>query len=598
MSCCQRFSRPSSPGWLIGCVPAIVLLGASLAGCSPDATVEGPPPVKPPLPVTTLMLQRSQPDLERHTTGSIAPWKTEQIGFEQAGRVEFVIEPNAMVRPGTATRPSGGGTALARLDDERLRIAVESATADVSVARLRRDANRIAISDRLPAAIAVAEAELELAETELARTQRLDQQNAVSSSELDTSRTRANTARAQLAAAQADLLQAKAEQLTFEAQVVKVEHALAEAERNLQNSVLYSSFPGIVSEIHAVPGSYVNVGEPVVSVQMVDPMLVEFEVTAQNSRRYHAGDSLQVVVEDELGNQREINGLVYTIDATADARSRTFTVTLQVRNELQEVSLPKSTDEAPVAYTRHMFPLNLGPIVTGDDRQLVERRAIHHAGDQTFVYRITNRKWGTPAVAGDRTLNVERVAVRVIGESIPFLGAWNFVTVEFTDKANIDFQQDLITGELYFPRGQCEPGQTDDNPNSVDVECPVPEDWQGQHVILDKPRWLLRAGDVVRVGLLPENFAEGFYVPMKAVREEKGQMFVHVIDDSQDSPMARRVPVSVAVREAVAGDSMMLRITAATADQLTEGMRVVVGGTHFLNDGARVRVTPPVGAAR
>ncbi|QEG41036.1 HlyD family secretion protein [Roseimaritima ulvae] len=594
----KQIPRPAICQRVFAGLAPMVLMSGLLTGCSPQPTAEPAAVVKPPLPVTTMVLRRGRPDIQRHTTGSIAPWKTEQIGFEQAGRVEFVIEPNVMVRPSAVDEPSPGGTPLARLDDERLRIAVESATADVSVARLRRDANRIAIDERLPAAITVAKAERDLADTERARAEKLDQQNAISSSELDNARTRANTAQAQLASAEADLLQAKAEQLTFEAQVAKAEHELAEAERNLQNSVLTSSFPGIVSEIHAVPGSYVDAGEPVVSVQMVDPMLVEFEVTAKNSRRYHAGDSLQVIVGDDPENLRKIDGLVYTVDTTADARSRTFTITLHVRNEVQEVVLPESLDGAPLAYTRNIFPLNLGPIITGDDRQLVERSTIHQIGDQAYVYRITNRKWGMSTVAEDRTLDVERVPVKVTGEPIPFLGAWNFVTVEFDSSAEIDFQQDLITGELYLPRSASDQDDAAALPASNVGQSPVPEDWNGTQVILDKPRWLLRAGDVVRVGLLPEKMSEGFYVPMKAVRKEKEQTFVHVIDESQSPPRAHRVPVSVAVREAVTGDSVMLRITPTQPGNLSEGIQVVVGGTHYLDDGDRVRITPALGAAR
>ena len=239
----------------------------------------------------------------------------------------------------------------------------------------------------MPAAISVAEAELQLAEVELARSTQLSRQNAVSRAELDTTRTRAKTAVSELTAAKAELLQAKAEQLAFAAQVVRMEHSLAEAERNLQNAVLFSSFPGIVSEVHAVPGSYVKEGDPVVTVQMTDPMLVEFEVTARNSRRYQMGDSLPVTVTDGEGNAKSISGMVYAVDANADAQSRTFTVTLHVRNDLQKETPARLSPDAQIAHTRRIYPLTLGPIVTGDDRLLVERSAIHSSGGKDFVWK-------------------------------------------------------------------------------------------------------------------------------------------------------------------------------------------------------------------
>ena len=536
-----------------------------------------------------MALSRSLPEIGRHTTGSVAPWKTEQIGFEQAGRVVYVIEPNEMVRPNVAGPDTSSGTSIGRLDKQRLQIAVESAKADVSIAKLKRDANSISVSERLPASISAAEAELQLADLELKRTSELGLQNAISRAELDTTRTRAKTASSQFTAAKAELLQAKAEQLAFEAQVVRVEQTLAEAERNLQNAVLFSSFPGIVSAVHAVPGSYVMEGDPVVTVQMTDPMLVEFEVTARNSRRYQMGDSLQVTVADAQGNAKLINGMVYAVDAMADAQSRTFTVTLHVRNELQQETPPQSSTQMQVAHTRRIYPLTLGPIVTGDDRLLVERSAIHSAGGEDFVWKITNRKWGTASADGDRLLKVERVPVRVTSEVIPFLGTWNFVTIEFADPATVDLEQDLVTGELYIP-----PDTTDE---SV-APRPVPEDWSGNQVMLDQPRWLLRPGDVVRVALLPETMIDGFYVPMKAVREENGATFVHVIDASQQTPTAKRVAIVVSPRDSAADESLLLRIDAANPDELHEGMQVVVGGTHYLDDGDRVRITPATGAER
>ena len=64
-----------------------------------------------------------------------------------------------------------------------------------------------------------------------------------------------------------------------------------------------------------MPGTYVKEGDPIVTVQMVDPMLVEFEVTAANSRRYRRGDTLGVGVETPDGQQRMLTGMAYTYTA-------------------------------------------------------------------------------------------------------------------------------------------------------------------------------------------------------------------------------------------------------------------------------------------
>ena len=111
-------------------------------------------------------------------------------------------------------------------------------------------------------------------------------------------------------------------------------------------------------------------------------------------------------------------------------------------------------------------------------------------------------------------------------------------------------------------------------------------------MLVEQTRWMLRAGDTVRVEMMPESSTPGFYVPMKAVRRENGSTFIHVVDDSQSETKARRVMVNVMSEDSVADESLMLCIEPATGGQLQEGVQIIVGGTHYLNDGDRVRIVP------
>ena len=185
------------------------------------------------------------------------------------------------------------------------------------------------------------------------------------------------------------------------------------------------------------------------------PMLVEFEVTAANSRRYQRGDSLGVSVENPDGQQRVLTGMVYTVDTIADINTRTFTVSLHVRNQ-PETAICDSGSSEVIATTNIMFPLNLGPIVTGDERLLVEKTAIHRIGDEDFVWKITNRSWDVLSHAEHRELTVQRMKVRITSDVIPFLGTWNFVAIEFEDPTTVDLAQDMITGMLTFKNDNAE----------------------------------------------------------------------------------------------------------------------------------------------
>tara|TARA_R110002049_G_scaffold285698_1_gene466786 strand:- start:216658 stop:218424 length:1767 start_codon:yes stop_codon:yes gene_type:complete len=553
---------------------------------------------KPPKPVSLFTLQRTSPSINHVVTGSVVPWKTEKIAFEVAGRVAEVIEPNERVMPQVgreSSEPTHLATALARLDDEQLRIAVESARANVAVAKLNRDANLVTIEQQLPAMIESAEAEAELADIELARATKLLSQNAISRSELDAAQTRKSTTRARVVSAKADLAQAKARQLALEAQVLQAQQAFSEAERNLRNAILYSPFPGQVAQVHAVPGTYVKEGDPVVTVQMMDPMTIEFEVAAHDARRYHRGDMLPVRVTDGRGMDRSLSGMVYQVDAIADVAARTFTVTLHVRNEIDAAVIDQSDADDPLAWTNLITPLNLGPMVTGDQRLLVVREAVHTIGDKMFVWKVTNRRWGTPSPPGNRVLTVKRVPVQIISDVIPFLGKWEFVAIEFTDSTiDIDIDRDLITGQLYFrPPSESRSSGFPTHPSPSDLA--MIENWTGNRVMLDDRRWLLRSGDVAQIALTPEETSDGFYVPMKAVRSEQGKNFVHVIQQIDQQATAKRVMVDVAEENSVVDASVLLSIKPQTENDLREGMQIVVEGTHYLNDGDRVMVSQITG---
>lgn len=558
----------------------LCLVACVISGCQPKSATDQARVEKPAKPVSVVTLNRTRQLQKQLITGSVAPWKTEQIGFEITGRVNFVIEPNESVQPKLESTSAPAPTPIARVDQERFLISVETAQADVAVAQRRLDANRVAIEQRLPTAISSAQADLELAKTEFNRAKRLSGQNAISRSEFDSASTRLTVTKSALAATEADLAQAKAEQLALKAQVARARHAQSEAERNLGSSVLHSSFRGIVSEVHTVPGSYVQPGDPVVTVQMMDPMLVQFEVSAQDSRRYAKGDIRKIFITNRDGKPQSISGIVYTVDSVADPNSRTYTVTLQVRNKQQSLT-PLDIAAENIAITDGIFPLNLGPIITGDERQLVEQRCLHTIAGETYVWKITNRKWNQPSDTSDRILTVEPVKVIAKSDVIPLLGKWNFVPVQFSSDADIDIENDLITSQLVLPA------------NLANVH-----DWQDRKVLLEQTDWLLRTGDVVQVSMTSVHGSQGLFVPMKAVLNENGRTFLHVVDGDTDNKIARRVAVEVLTQNLVAESSVLLQVKSTVSGELQEGMKLIIGGTHYLEDGDHIRVVEKPGAAQ
>ncbi|MFN3193097.1 MAG: HlyD family secretion protein [Aureliella sp.] len=560
-----------------------LLLLSAASGCRQDRGAEAEPE-KPPKPVSVMTLSQSKQIQQQLITGSIAPWKTEQVGFEVAGRVNFVIELNEEIQPILPSSVASPATPLATLDPERFEIAIETALADVQVALRQLEANQVAITQRLPATIESAQSEKEVAQADFDRVTKLIEQSAISRAEFDDAKNRIRAATSALTASEAQLAQAKAEQAALKAQVNRAQQAVEEARRNLRNTKLFSSFRGIASQVHTVPGSYVSPGDPVVTVQMMDPMLVEFEVSPKDSRKYSRGDILNVFVSDSSGNRELANGMVYTVDAVADPNSRTYTVALHIRNEKESVLAVGDSEATELQQTERIFSLNVGPIITGDTRQLVEQQCLHQIGDATVVWKIKNRRANQATDPTDRVLIVEPVKVTAGSEVIPLLGQWNFVPVEFEDPSSVDIENDLIIGRL-------KPPQQASN-EAADLLSP-------KRVLLTQPRWKLRSGDVVQVLMSGDTVSQGYFVPMKAVLSSGGSSFVHIIESPKDdNTIARRVEVALQEDSSIAGDSIRVQVLPIEDGALRDGTQIVIAGTHYLTDGDRVNVVPPRGSDR
>ena len=116
----------------------------------------------------------------------------------------------------------------------------------------------------------------------------------------------------------------------------------------MRDTELYSPFNGQVSKVHVIPGGYVERGRPVVTVQMMDPMKVEIAVSPETDRKINYNDVMKVHID---GHKEPIKGVVWLKDTVADAATRTFMVTLLIRNFRVETEVPAKTEkDLPLAF--------------------------------------------------------------------------------------------------------------------------------------------------------------------------------------------------------------------------------------------------------
>lgn len=552
-------------------MPAIALTAAAvmLFGCSkrqPEL------PAKAARPVTAMELREIVPENSLTVSGSVTSWKTEQIGFEVRGRVQWVLEPGrnidgrTMDADGTVIQE---GTPLAALDPTEYEVAVDSARATLEAAQLDAEIIAQRIRDSIPADIRSAEADLKLARSEFDRAEQLRKSNAASQSEYEDAQNRVATQEAGLDRLKASKSQAEVELKAAEARVKSAEQSLRDAERDLENTVLYASYPGQISEVQVVPGSVVSAGSPVLTLQMINPIKVAIEVSAAQSRDLERRRQVPVSFVTPDGSRTQRNAMVYNVDASADPATRTFSVSLLIMNEQYRAPLSHLDGGDTFARTQNIWPLKLNKIIGAPDNiMIVEENSIGRDAGGDYVWVVTNASFGKRL---QEITTVRKHYLTVLDARIPFLGNWIFRPVVFgaspeNDGAPID-RESLITGELEFP---------DDDPAR----------WDGRSVVVDGgDHWMLRPGDLVSASLADNQPEKGYFVPVEAIYEDSDRTYIFIIDNGH----ARQTEVIAELPENLKTGSL-IQIHPRDGGGFAQGTQIVVKGVHFLMDGESVNV--------
>jgi len=219
--------------------------------------------------------------------GSIHADQQVELSAEVGGRLaEIEVEVGDLVEEGDL---------LARLDDERLRIARDLARAEVEMAganleKSRRDAQR----------------QVSLYEGQVTSEFSLEQANL-----------KARIDEGQLKVAQA---------------------RLSVAERDLADASIISPVEGEITRKHAEVGELVEAGTPLFEVAKIDRVKLVVHVSELEVTRLHKGQEAGISVDGHPGVV--FHGAVNTISAQADPQTRAFPVEILVVNDQAEKLLP------------------------------------------------------------------------------------------------------------------------------------------------------------------------------------------------------------------------------------------------------------------
>ena len=194
------------------------------------------------------------------------------------------------------------------------------------------------------AQLAAAESGRRLAEINLARAEPLHEKGIVSQADLDKDR--------------AELQQASARE--------------SEIRAAIERKTIRAPFSGTLGIRQVNLGQYLDAGSPVVPLQTLDPIYVDFSVPQQEVGRLHLGDRLELAAEGLAGEG--FTGRVTAIDSVADVATRNVQV--------------QATFDNPRAELRSGMFVNVHVLVgSGQTMVSLPASAIKYApyGDSVFV---------------------------------------------------------------------------------------------------------------------------------------------------------------------------------------------------------------------
>lgn len=546
----------SSRGWWALLAP--LFWAPLLASCSPPE-VELPEPR--PRPVHVLELREVDPAKALEVTGAVRSWKEQDVAFEVAGTLHSIVEPmtnleGRWVEFGDSSGDSQvivEGDVLARLSREEYLIQRENARAAVRVATENRDLAQVELDKVIPADIRAATADRERASAELSRIEKAVASGAVS--EIDRIRALAELERAEAALERANAsVESKRAQIdSLTASIAQAQAQLADAEYALARCTLQAPFPAQVATLLVEAGGFVQPGTPVAHLIMMDPILIDVNVSAQTAEHLRIGSLVSFRVQ---GSDDRKKGRVYEKAAVADPRTRTFRVSILTRN-WQTAAGRELGDpifgQYPVCPGAHVVsPRRVGdassPLVVMEGRNL--RR------DDQGWYVWANTEMTLP-LPDPPLVPVRKVRVT-------------------PGEGRLNFQGIAVARELADAGGL-----------AVGNLCPidVPEGHEeGAPVVVAAREWALLPGKLAGVLLEAESPQPGIYVPMDVVRpagDGRGRVFV------LDQGVARAVDVLITDRSL---DRVRIAAAdAAHADLVQAGRQIVADFVHFLRDGDAVK---------
>ncbi|WP_333637975.1 efflux RND transporter periplasmic adaptor subunit [Tissierella praeacuta] len=283
----------------------LVILTTMLYGCKNKDVEVMAEPLKP-VKIMEVKTQDYSDDIE--ISGNVKPAQLVKQGFKVAG-----VVGNIYVKEGDRISE---GQALMSLNPHDYELGVIAAQAQY-------DSLNMQLSSKIDSSINQAKANLDFIKTQLDRVRRLHEKGAVATKtveELEVS----------LVVAENKYKEALDAKETAEAQLRQAGAALELAQSQLNDTVLHSPIDGtVVKQIFEV-GETIAPGYPAFVLGRLDTLEVEVGVPDNLIDNIKVGEKVKLFI---YGIDKELEGVISNIDATADLETRTFGVKIDIDNK-------------------------------------------------------------------------------------------------------------------------------------------------------------------------------------------------------------------------------------------------------------------------
>lgn len=283
----------------------LVILTTMLYGCKNKDVEVMAEPLKP-VKIMEVKTQDYSDDIE--ISGNVKPAQLVKQGFKVAG-----VVGNIYVKEGDRISE---GQALMSLNPHDYELGVIAAQAQY-------DSLNMQLSSKIDSSINQAKANLDFIKTQLDRVRRLHEKGAVATKtveELEVS----------LVVAENKYKEALDAKETAEAQLRQAGAALELAQSQLNDTVLHSPINGtVVKQIFEV-GETIAPGYPAFVLGRLDTLEVEVGVPDNLIDNIKVGEKVKLFI---YGIDKELEGVISNIDATADLETRTFGVKIDIDNK-------------------------------------------------------------------------------------------------------------------------------------------------------------------------------------------------------------------------------------------------------------------------